>query len=314
MMALKNNNVALVMPFFGKLPGYFDLYLSSLAKVNMDVLFVSDLRPRSFPSNLKILQMSFHEVRALAAEKLGVPVALETPKKLCDFKPMYGKIFEDYLKGYDYWAFGDCDLVYGLAFNEHLKMATSGVWDVVSMRKLWVAGSCCILRNTEKIVNLYLRANNWQEMVSERGENNLWDECGGCFFSKLESGELTMGDCQKIRDSFGAVVFRSPDLKVFHDDRVCESKLIRQTVMMDAEGRLTINGVEIPIFHYIHVKGRGMFVIPADSDAWQSGFLIERTGFYALPISSVRYVAVKMFRISKAAIKSGWARLTRCVR
>ncbi|WP_367998934.1 DUF6625 family protein [Streptococcus sp. HSISS3] len=40
-------------------------------------------------------------------------MSLKTPYKLCDYKVAYGFIFEEELKGYDYWGFCDTDVLLG---------------------------------------------------------------------------------------------------------------------------------------------------------------------------------------------------------
>lgn len=44
---------------------------------------------------------------------LGMQVWLEKPYKLCDFRPLYGEIFSNYVDGYDFWGYCDCDLIFG---------------------------------------------------------------------------------------------------------------------------------------------------------------------------------------------------------
>jgi len=112
--------LALVLPYYGTLPNYFNFYLKSLEPMNFDVLFFSDLVIADCPLNFKATRLSIEELASLAAQKLGTEACLRNGRRLCDFKPMYGHIFEDYLKEYDYWAFGDCDLVYGRALNRYL--------------------------------------------------------------------------------------------------------------------------------------------------------------------------------------------------
>ncbi len=60
--------------------------------------FVSD----PLPTNIKIVHKSFADVKSLASEKLGFEIELDSPYKLCDFKPAYGLIFSEYLKGFDF--------------------------------------------------------------------------------------------------------------------------------------------------------------------------------------------------------------------
>ncbi len=40
-------------------------------------------------------------------------MCIPQPYKLCDFKPAYGFLFEDYIQDYEYWGHCDCDLVFG---------------------------------------------------------------------------------------------------------------------------------------------------------------------------------------------------------
>lgn len=32
---------------------------------------------------------------------------------MCDYRPAYGELFRDYIKGYDFWGWSDMDLFYG---------------------------------------------------------------------------------------------------------------------------------------------------------------------------------------------------------
>ena len=274
------NNIALLLPYFGKLPPYFGFYLKSLEGKHLDVLFFSDLEIGSHPDNFKVIRMTFDELRELAHNRLGTGIGLTTPKKLCDFKPMYGRIFEEWLNGYDFWMFGDCDLVFGRAFNDLLDSLASGGWDVMSVRKPWVSGPCCLLRNSETVRTLFTRARNWKEVAGESGANNLWDECGACFHPRLESGEMTMADCERIRDSFGAVVWRSSDIRFFHEDHITECGLKGRMVEMRGDGSLWLDGEEIAVFHFIGVKTRRYFKWAEVPYERASGFVIDDAGFY----------------------------------
>ena len=96
------NNIALLLPYFGKLPPYFGFYLKSLEGKHLDVLFFSDLEIGSHPDNFKVIRMTFDGFRKLALKRLEVPVTLNSPKRICDFRPMYGLILKDFLEEYEY--------------------------------------------------------------------------------------------------------------------------------------------------------------------------------------------------------------------
>ena len=53
------------------------------------------------------------EIAGEAAERLGTEVRLTHSRKLCDLRPAYSLVFGDYVRGYDYWAYGDEDVFYG---------------------------------------------------------------------------------------------------------------------------------------------------------------------------------------------------------
>lgn len=120
MAKLNNNgsplNAMVVAVYFGKLPPYFQLWLDSVGE-NPSVrwLFCSDIDLSFFvlPKNITIKHISFEGVRSLARRKLGFEPDLHCPYDLCKFRVAYGKIFEDDLKGVDYWAWTDCDMLYG---------------------------------------------------------------------------------------------------------------------------------------------------------------------------------------------------------
>jgi hypothetical protein len=97
----------------------------------------------------------------LASEKLGIPLHIEHPYKLCDLKPSYGIIFSEYLNGYDFWGYGDLDLVYG----NIRKFITSDIlkeYDIVSNHPDFITGHFCILRNTPFINELFMSGGQYK--------------------------------------------------------------------------------------------------------------------------------------------------------
>ena len=49
----------------------------------------------------------------IAQKAFDFQITLDRPYKLCEYKQAYGLILQDYIKKYDFWGFGDLDLVYG---------------------------------------------------------------------------------------------------------------------------------------------------------------------------------------------------------
>lgn len=112
---IKSNDICIIGVYYGRFNNYFPLWLKSCqANPTIDFMIVTDIQyNQEIPSNVRFLDLSINEVQHLAITKIGVDIPSLPPKKLCDLKPMYGLIFEDYLQQYDYWGECDFDLIWG---------------------------------------------------------------------------------------------------------------------------------------------------------------------------------------------------------
>jgi len=101
--------------YFGKRPGYFDLFLKSCA-INsaVDFLFFVDFdTPLDFAPNIRFIKTTFQQIHSLFQTKYDFPINLKSPYKLTDFQPAYGELLTDYFTGYDWWGHCDFDMVFG---------------------------------------------------------------------------------------------------------------------------------------------------------------------------------------------------------
>lgn len=107
--------IALIVPYFGTLPNYFQLFLDSCAhNPGFDwLIFTDDERPFRYPENVRKTPMTFSECKALIQSHFDFEIALPTAQKLCDYKCAYGYLFRDYLDGYDWWGHCDLDQIFG---------------------------------------------------------------------------------------------------------------------------------------------------------------------------------------------------------
>ena len=101
------NKILLIIPYFGQFNNYFSLFLESCRNnptVNWLIL-TDDTTPYSYPNNVKVVYTTLSEIKSRIEKKLGFDIKLDTPYKLCDFKPTYGYVFDEYLKGYAFWGY-----------------------------------------------------------------------------------------------------------------------------------------------------------------------------------------------------------------
>ena len=140
-------SIAFIIPYFGKFNNYFNLWLNSCANnPSVDWLIFTDCTDKyEYPNNVKIEYITFDKLREYIQSLYDFRISLETPYKLCDFRPAYGDIFYKYIKDYDFWGYCDTDLIWGDLrefFTEEIlsKYEKIGIW-----------GHCCLIRNSEKM-------------------------------------------------------------------------------------------------------------------------------------------------------------------
>ncbi len=157
--------VALVIPYFGKQPAWFEYYIRSCgSNPQLDWLFFTDcLQTTQQFRNLKFIPFTLRQFNELATAQLGFPVQIEHSYKLCDLKPAYGEIFESYLEGYDFWGYGDIDLIYGRILS-FLPENWYQHYDVLSNHRNFIPGHLCLLRNHPDIIRLYRKVPGYQRI------------------------------------------------------------------------------------------------------------------------------------------------------
>lgn len=144
-------SICLIIPYFGKFPNYFDLWLKSV-KYNKDINFLiltDDYTNYDFPGNVKIVYTTFEKLKEKIQKLFDFKINLKYPYKLCDFKPAYGEIFRDEIRDYDFWGYCDIDLLFG----DITKYITKDILDRYD--KINMHGHFSLYRNNEEMNNLY---------------------------------------------------------------------------------------------------------------------------------------------------------------
>ncbi len=164
MEKLNLNRVAIVIPYFGKLPQLVDLWLESTKRnPKIDFLIFTDIeevRNHSYLDNVKIHHISFNEFKQKFQKNFEFDLSLEKPYKLCDYRPSYGLVLSSYLKDYDYWGFGDMDLIWGDIYK-FIEPLLSKEYD-----RIFDLGHLSLIKNTPKMNHLFLQKNNYKDCLS----------------------------------------------------------------------------------------------------------------------------------------------------
>lgn len=111
-------NTLVIIPYLGKFKKETLLSLETLLDNSLiQVLLISDdINTSNIKhARLQVVNMSSKDISLLIFNKLKIRQNLKLPYKLCDMKPFYWKIFEDYyyVREYQYIGFCDLDVIYG---------------------------------------------------------------------------------------------------------------------------------------------------------------------------------------------------------
>lgn len=166
---MKKSKICILMPYFGVWPFWIDLYFQS-CKFNEDIdwFFFSDCGKRDiFPNNVYYHEISFDEYKKIVSEKLKINFNPSSAYKICDIRPAFGFIHEDIIANYDFWGFGDLDLLYG-DLREFYTEELLSKYDVFSNHATRISGHLSLFRNNVLTKYAYLKIKNWEALFSDK--------------------------------------------------------------------------------------------------------------------------------------------------
>lgn len=202
----------MIAPYFGGLPPWFDRLLANTNKLRpygWEFLFFPDRE----------------ELDRLVMDALGVKVGWGYVRKITDLFPMFGAIFGDYLKGYDYWGYCGLDQVWGRV-DKLLPDEELSQYDIWACDADMLCGPCTLFANVHTVNNLFTAAGEWRDVV-ENTKYYGWDEGG---FDKLVKrvGKQRVGYSRRhaygdpsglTLDLDGNLNYKGKDIMMFHFNR-----------------------------------------------------------------------------------------------
>lgn len=260
--------VAIIIPYFGKLPNYFQLFLDSCAsnkKFNW-LIFSDDTTKYHYPENVHFIQMTFRECQDLVQSKFDFKIELMRPQKLCDYKCAYGLIFEQFLEIYDWWGHCDLDQIFG-DLGAFITDDMLNCYD-----RIGSLGHLTLYRNT---------ADNCREFMAMLNDRKRYKEVfttsKGCAFDEwlpgnvneiyIQSGRPIMlenlgADVNSYCTQFSLVTFDIKKHQYIHSH-------IKNSIFMIENGKLfqiyiEETGLKKVEYPYIHLQKRRMRDIRSD--------------------------------------------------
>lgn len=167
-----------VCPYFGDMPSWMDHYWRNARR----------LRAQGYDFLVDTDEEAFHE---RVKDRLGItcPTMVGTGKTW-DFRPALGVLYEEEIRGYDFWGHTDFDCVYGRV-EEWVTDAFLSDLDIHSNHHNYICGFWTLYRNQPFVNELFSLHPEWQEIM-ESATPYGWAETG---FTEIvdtfaESGEL----------------------------------------------------------------------------------------------------------------------------
>lgn len=188
-------SICLVLPFFDEkkkfeffrhknLPKYVEYFIATFGKThNITLKFFTNAPLSTYQKYCDGPQIEFHsmslkQVFNLFRRKLDLNALSYRDfraYKLCDFKPTYGLVFSEYLKGFDFWGYCDADMIIGDLSSFFLGSNIQDA-ELVSATSALV-GYMTLYRNTPKMNSLYQRSADHIKVINS-SRNCRFDECG----------------------------------------------------------------------------------------------------------------------------------------
>lgn len=264
-------SIIVITLYYGTLPDYFYSWIKSCEyNPTIDFLVVTDQKiDREMPVNVKVYNCCISEIKSRIEKCIGTPIWLENPRKLCDFKPIFGLVFSEYTSNYDFWGCCDIDLVFG----DIRKFITEEILEQYD--KIMKLGHISLYRNNDECNNRYKcpGARYDYKDAFVRPYNVIYDEVDYNLIYKVNGFKLF-----DDKDIFLDIIVGIPRMIPFKKDRH------ERCIFAFRKGKVYQCYYENGIYHedeymYIHFSDRSdMYVEENIGDA----FYISGKGIYSV--------------------------------
>lgn len=174
-------SILIIIPWFGPWPEWMRFFIESCRwNPTVDWLLIGDSAPPSdLPPNLRALTMPFEDYRSFIASRLAIEPAWNDAYKICDVRPALGVIHQSETSSYDYWGYGDLDVIYGDIRRFYTPEILTH--DVISPHEHIVAGHFVLLHNTLRVNAAFQRIPRWKARLSSARHESFDEQ----IFSRL---------------------------------------------------------------------------------------------------------------------------------
>jgi len=161
-------SIVIIIDYFGAWPEWFEVFLAS-CRWNPTVhwhMHTDCPIPEEYPPNVKFFPMTFDEYRRRIGDTLDLLLDDIDPYKICELRTASGVIFEDEIRGFDYFGYGDLDVIYGDIrhfYNDHVLSH-----NVISTHEWCTSGHFLLMKNIHMLRQAFKRVRCWRKMFASK--------------------------------------------------------------------------------------------------------------------------------------------------
>lgn len=184
-------SIVILIDYFGHWPKWFPVFLSSCAfNKTINWIIRTDCKiPKDSPENVRFISISYRDYVTMVSQLLSIDFNPIGNYKICDLRPMFGDMYKDDIMNFDYYGFGDIDVIYGDIRRFYTDEVLS--FDIISTHVGMLSGHLVLFKNTELMRKAYCKILNWKE-YAKNPESTRFDEdvFSRLFFRQQEPNEI----------------------------------------------------------------------------------------------------------------------------
>lgn len=185
-------SIVILIDYFGNWPKWFPVFLASCASNRtVDWMIRTDCDiPADAPQNVKFVPVSYADYVADVSRRLGIDFKPSCSYKICDLRPMCGDMYSDEIADYDYFGFGDLDVIYGNIRRFYTDEVLS--FDLISTHVNMISGHLVLFKNTERMRKAYSKIPKWKEYLENPNPARFDEDVfSDLFFPRGNANELS---------------------------------------------------------------------------------------------------------------------------
>ena len=158
-------SIVVIIDYFGSWPEWFPLFLASCKRNStINWLIHSDNPDDLFNiENVAFRYISREDYLIFISEKLNINFQPQDNYKICDLKPAYGFLYESEIRDYDFFGYGDIDVIYGNIRKFYTEEILTN--NIVSTCSWCISGHFGLIRNTDWLRRSFMRYPKWKKIL-----------------------------------------------------------------------------------------------------------------------------------------------------